>query len=464
MKINKYIIYLTILLNTIAAPISKAQNKISLVRYNDDFSSLKKDTLKKGFDKLKYIKLGENKNLSIGGEIREQFQYYENQNFGDVPHSVTNPNAIQVWQRIMLHTNIELGNKIRLFSQISSTFRFGNPDPLVPEIDENQLSIHQMFIDYKFNEKWLTRIGRQEVFYGNHRLFTFREGPNTRLAFDAVIIKHNTTKRKYDFFVMTPVISQKGIFDDKSFKEVVIGLYTTEKIYKNHIILDSYSFFFSSDKRTYNYTSGNEKRETSGIRLYSENNNFNYEVEANYQKGKFNNQKIKAYSFSADVNHKLIDKNKFIVGFNVNYMSGDKNENDNQLNTYNSIFSKPPFGLVAPIGLSNIINFNPYIKINPTAKSNIYAGTYWLSRLSYQDDIYSPGAGGALETRPNNPLFNNATSKSIGTLFVIESNFYLNKNITFSFDTSYLKSGSYPKETGSGKDILYLSFKSNYKF
>lgn len=443
---------------------TSAQNKISMVRYNDDFTPLKNDTLKKGIDKLKYIKVDKNKNLSIGGEIREQFQYYENQNFGDVPPSVNNPNAMQLWQRVMLHANIELGNKIRLFSQVNSTFRFGNPDPLTPEIDENKISIHQAFIDYKFNEKWLARIGRQEVFYGNHRLFTFREGPNTRLTFDAVTITHKTTKRKFDIFVMTPVISKKGIFDDRLFKELVIGLYHTEKIYKNHLLLDSYSFFFSSDRRTYNYTSGSEKRETSGVRFYSENNNLNYEVEANYQKGKFNTQKIKAYSFSADVNYKITERTKLIIGLSTNYVSGDKNSNDNQLNTYNSIFSKPPFGLVAPIGLSNIINFNHYVKINPTAKSNIYVGAYWLKRQSNQDGMYSPGASGALETRPNHSSINTSNSKEIGTLFILESNYFINKNIVLSADASYLKTGSYLKDTGAGKDILYLSFKSTFKF
>lgn len=61
-------------------------------------------------------------------------------------------------------------------------------------------------------------------------------------------------------------------------------------------------------------------------------------------------------------------------------MSGHKNKNDHQLNTFNSVFSKPSFGLIAPIGLSNIKNINPYFKINPTQKWNVYAGIYRLWR------------------------------------------------------------------------------------
>ncbi|WPR70317.1 alginate export family protein [Flavobacterium sp. NG2] len=443
---------------------SSAQNKISWERYEDNFTALKKDTLKKGVDKLKYIQLSKNSSVSLGGEIREQFQYYENQNFGDVSTTITNSNAVQIWHRAMVHANVELGSKVRLFAQIGSNFRFANPDPLVAQIDENQLSIHQAFIDYKFHSKWLARVGRQEMYYGNHRLFTFREGPNNRLTFDAAKIVYQSNKRKYDLFIMAPVIAKKGVFDDSSFNEVVIGLHTTEKIITNYLIMDSYTLYYNTDNRSYNYMKGHERRETSGIRLYSSNNTLNYEIEANYQKGKFNDLKIEAYSLNADINYNINTKHNLILGVGANYTSGDKNPSDNKLNTYNSIFSKPPFGLVAPIGLSNIVNINPYIKINPTEKSNIYAGIYWLRRQSNKDGTYSPGAGGAIETRPTPALLYSSVSKDIGTLFLIESNYFINKNISLGLDTSYLTAGNYPKETGTGQDILYISFKSTFKF
>lgn len=452
----------TIVIALFAIATSSAQNKISWERYEDNFTALKKDTLKKGVDKLKYIQLSKNSSVSLGGEIREQFQYYENQNFGDVSTTITNSNAVQIWHRAMVHANVELGSKVRLFAQIGSNFRFANPDPLVAQIDENQLSIHQAFIDYKFHSKWLARVGRQEMYYGNHRLFTFREGPNNRLTFDAAKIVYQSNKRKYDLFIMAPVIAKKGVFDDSSFNEVVIGLHITEKIITNYLIMDSYTLSYNTDNRSYNYMKDHERRETSGIRLYSSNNTLNYEIEANYQKGKFNDLKIEAYSLNADINYNI--KHNLILGVGANYTSGDKNPSDNKLNTYNSMFSKPPFGLVAPIGLSNIVNINPYIKINPTEKSNIYAGVYWLRRQSNKDGTYSPGAGGAIETRPTPALLYSSVSKDIGTLFLMESNYFINKNISLGLDTSYLTAGNYPKETGAGKDILYISFKSTFKF
>ena len=123
----------------------------------------------------------------------------------------------------MLHTNIELGSRLRIFAQLGSTCRFFNPNPATAEIDENKLSLHQAFIEYKFQKKWIVRIGRQEISYASHRLLTFREGPNTRLAFDAGVVKYNAKKRNIDVFVMSPVISKSGVLDDQSFKDVIAG-------------------------------------------------------------------------------------------------------------------------------------------------------------------------------------------------------------------------------------------------
>lgn len=233
---RKIIIAVTFLLSTIFA-----KSQINIVRYNDNFSNLNNDTLhKKGFEKIKYIHLFNGRNISFGGELREQFQYYCNQNFGDVPAYFAKVSTGQLLQRVMVHTNIELGSKLRIFAQFGSTLRFFNPNPTVSEIDENQLSLHQAFIDYHFQKNWLVRTGRQEISFANHRLITLREGPNTRLTFDAAVIKYHSGRRKIDVFAMSPVISKTGVLDDQSFKDIIIGAYATEQIVPRKLSIDYY--------------------------------------------------------------------------------------------------------------------------------------------------------------------------------------------------------------------------------
>ncbi len=435
--------------------------KINFLRANDNFAYLKKDTLKKGFDALKYISIGKKSYISFGGELREQFQYFDNTNFGDVPPTFKKTDVGQLWHRVMLHSNIELGNKVRVFVQLNSTFRFANPNPLTPDIDENRLSLHQAFVDYKLSKSFLLKVGRQEMGYGNNRIITFREGPNTRLTFDAVVLKYSNQKRKIDLLAITPVISNPLAFDDKSFKEIIVGFYATENFIPKKLLVDYYVLNFMSDIRKYNFASGKENRQSFGLRFFSQNPLLNYELENTFQTGTFNDKKIRAYSFSADLNYRLNKKNNFIIGLGANYISGDKNKSDNILNTYNLIFSKPSYGLAAPIGSSNIVNINPYIKINPTKKLNVYAGVYFLNRQSNQDGTYSPGMA-QLRPSPSNLFITN--EKQIGTQYALETGYSINNHLFFAVDAAFFKAGSYIKETGKGENITYLSFKGAFKF
>lgn len=436
--------------------------QISMLRYNDDFTNVCNDTTDKTrFNKLKHIPIFKDVYISFGGELREQYQYYRNRNFGDAPSSEAGSNSDQLMHRAMAHTNIEIGTRFRVFGQLSSTFRFLNPNPSTPQIDENNLSLHQAFIDYHFNKRWMARVGRQELAYGSHRLITFREGPNTRLAFDAAMIKYQNARKKIDFFVLTPVTSMPGIFDDSTFKDVVYGGYATENLVGRKLQLDYYSMNFISNRRNYNHTSGKENRQSYGFRLFSQNTRFNYEFEATYQTGKFNNLKVRAYSLSADVNYKIHKASNSILGLNGSYVSGDRNPNDKQLNTYNLLFSKPQYGLAAPIGATNIVNISPYFSFTPSKDIGVNAGVNFMWRQSNNDGTYSPLA---TETRLRTLPLSVSREKEIGKLLSLETNYIISKNLSIAFDASYFIAGKFVAETGKGKDITYLSLKIGCKF
>lgn len=441
---------------------SQSQNNpISILRYNDNFNYLKTDSVKRGLNKLKYIELYKSASISFGGEIREQYQYFQNQNFGDVPPTFEKKSVGQLWHRVMLHSNIELNSRIRLFVQLNSTFTLFNPNPITPEIDENQLSLHQAFLDFSFNKKSKIRLGRQELGYGNNRILAYREGPNTRLTFDGIIFKYNNDKRNIDLLAITPIISKQYIFDDDSYEEYVYGMYGTEIVMPKKILLDYYMLGFSSKKRKYNFNSGEENRQVFGFRFFSKNSKLNYEFEGTYQTGTFNKLNIDAYGISGNINYKVLQKANLVFGVTVNYFTGDKNKNDNKLNTYNSIFSKPQFGLSAPIGSSNIQNFHPYVQFTPVKKLFVETGVYFISRQSTQDGTYSPGMAQIRITPPNSYT---SDEKRIGTQYSLETNYQFNQNLSFAIDAAFFQAGKYVKETGKGLDISYISGRTTFKF
>jgi len=410
MKKYDHFIYIVTLFFSLAFSSATAQNRISLLRYDDDFSHLKNERFKKGFNQLKYISFGDKDYISFGGELREQFQVYNNINFGDVPPSYTDISPNQLWHRLMVHANIELGNHFRFFIQLNSTLRFLNDNPVVPEIDENQLSLHQAFAEIKLNP-WKFILGRQELLYGNNRLITVREGPNTRQTFDGLVIKRSLKNGSIDFFAVSKVISKQYVFDDEHFNEGLIGIYGTQYFSNRKIGLDYFVVNFQSRLRKYNYQKGFENRQTYGVRLFSNLNKINFEVEGAYQSGKFDNLTISAYNILADVNILVLPGKKGIIGFAANAASGDKNSKDNQLNTYNLLYAKPAYGLAVPIGATNMISLYPYVKINPVQKLNILAQVFFLARNSNQDGTYSPGM---VENRPRPNLLFSTDKKTLG--------------------------------------------------
>lgn len=187
-----------------------AQNNISLLRYDDNFTNLKYEKQKIGFDRLKFIALGRKSYLSVGGESREQVQFFKNANFGDAPPPYKNETNWQLNHRLMVHAAVDLGEKVSLFLQLNNTLRFFNPNPAVPEIDENQLSLHQAFAELKLR-RWKFRMGRQELLYGNHRVVTVREGPNTRKTFDGIVLK-KVSKVAVLIFSAQHLLSRENIF------------------------------------------------------------------------------------------------------------------------------------------------------------------------------------------------------------------------------------------------------------
>jgi Alginate export len=217
------------------------KSSIHMLRYHDQWQHLASDSMSKtGMLRFKMIPIGSPKNrLSIGGEVREQVQYFGNQNFGDVPPSFEKVSVTQVWHRFMLHANLDLGKKVRLFGQINQTLRLFNPNPLM-EIDQNKAGLHQLSLDVNLAKTTQLRIGRQEMSYGNNRLLTFREGPNNRLAFDAAVLKYQGAKWRIDVLVATPVTQKEGVGDDTSTNDWVSGIYTNQTIVPKKLSADYY--------------------------------------------------------------------------------------------------------------------------------------------------------------------------------------------------------------------------------
>ena len=126
------------------------------------------------FDPIKFIPLSASKQsyLSIGGEIREQYQWLNHTSWGE---GVEDQDGYLL-QRYMLHADVHFGPHFRVFGQLKSGLITGKNSP--PDLtEEDRLDVHQAFVDVRLGtaDKDLTvRLGRQEMVYGSSRLVSLR--------------------------------------------------------------------------------------------------------------------------------------------------------------------------------------------------------------------------------------------------------------------------------------------------
>jgi len=150
-----------------------------MLRQDEDWSALRDPELRSNlFDRVKFIPLNHDGSswLTLGGEARERYEYFDNANWGKGPQDSDG----YFLHRFMLHADTHAGENFRFFTQFKSGLesdRNGGPRPT----DRDDFDVHQLFADVRVawaDQRSLTlRVGRQELAFGTQRLVSVREGP-----------------------------------------------------------------------------------------------------------------------------------------------------------------------------------------------------------------------------------------------------------------------------------------------
>ncbi|MCP2028646.1 hypothetical protein L1276_003816 [Flavobacterium sp. HSC-32F16] len=429
------------------------------LRYEDDLRYLKADSTKNFYEKIKYIPLSRNENYyaSVGGEARLQYTYTINDKWGDE----SDEGDGYLLSRYLLHADVHLG-VFRTFFELQSSLANSKTDP--SPVDQNQLDIHQAFLDIDFirNEKQqLTlRSGRQEMMYGSQRLVAVREGPNSRLAFDAVKLFYKNKNWQTDAFYTHPIANKPGTFND-SFNENAQfwGSYTV--IHKAPFIqnIDFYYLGLWKSRSVFDDAAGEENRQSIGTRIWKNKGNWKYDFEGVYQFGNISQKTISAWTISSFACYTFENiKFKPEIGLKTEIISGDKHSDDNHLETFNPLYPRGAyFGLVALIGPSNLIDVHPSISLTLSDKwgFGIDYDIFWRQTIS--DGLYAPNMQLLYSGENTNERF-------IGSQLISNLDYEANDYLAFTLETGWFNTGSFLKEVGSGKDYFYAALTAQFKF
>lgn len=430
------------------------------MRFDEGYASWK-DSSHTFYHSLKYIPISNNDKtyLSVGGEARVEYDYVQNEDWGK-ENIGKNPFWIQ---RFDIHGDLHFNSHIRLFAQIRSAWEEGSKTGPRP-IDEDKLNVQNLFVDIvpiQKNSRSLTvRIGRQEVDYGSGRLISVREGPNLRLYFDGAKVMYASPGFKADAFVLAADTINTGAFDNKSTQKPNLwGTYGTWIIPRSGNF-DFYYLGYQRNNALYEETVAHELRHTVGIRFWKYGGGFIYNLEAAYQFGKFSHSAIRAWTGSMDLGY-YFDKIKGhpVIGVRNDYISGDKQQHDGMLETFNPLFPKAGyFGFNPQIGPANLIDLHPYMTWSAGSKVSLMADVVCNWRYSLQDGVYRPSGN-----------FNFGASGSakryIGTIYMASVAWNINKFLAYSSGIQYVQTGSFLNDViPQHKDVFFISGQLAFKF
>ena len=335
-----------------------------ILRYEEDYAYLRDAGPTGFFDRIKYIPFTDDgeKYLSIGGEIRQRYEYTANPAWGQDPQD---KNGVLL-QRYVLHGDVHIDNHLRFFGQLYSALACGREQGPSP-VDEDQLTVQNAFLDLGVDLPAKTRLtlrgGRQEMKLGSGRLVNVREGPNLRRKFDGIRLFLDITDWRINAMATHLAESNRGVFDDGTDEEQALwGVYAQGKPALLRMgKMDIYYLGYRNDRARYQQGAGEETRHTLGTRLWGDVGGWAYNWEFDYQWGAFGSGNIRAWSVASITGYTwdALPLSPY-VGLSANIASGDKNPFDPDLQTFNPMYPKGDyFSELSLLGPRNFYNLNP---------------------------------------------------------------------------------------------------------
>jgi hypothetical protein len=101
------------------------------------------------WDRFKYVPLADGTFVSFGGEARETYERFGHENFG---LSLPSPNGYLL-QRYLLHADIHVGSRLRLWTELNSSFENGRVGGPRPVVDVDKLDLHQEFVEFEITQR-----------------------------------------------------------------------------------------------------------------------------------------------------------------------------------------------------------------------------------------------------------------------------------------------------------------------
>ena len=428
------------------------------LRYDEDYSYLKNPANRTDFlDPLKYIPLNEQGDwyLTFGGQVRDRYEYFNNYLFGSGPQDPSGYNLL----RVMANADLHLGPHLRIFAEGISATEQGRTGAGRPS-DVNTIDLFQAFAEVMFplaeDSRFTIRGGRQVVIFGAQRLIGVSDFTNVRRTFDGVRGTLTMPGNTVDIFYARPVRVQPYSLDDDFPDTSISGVYDTWEIPAWEAArpkLEMYVFYVNRHSITFNQTTAGENRYTFGARFTANPKSFDFDVEPDYQLGRFNGQTTRSFSVAALAGYTFeqvaLSPRPFL---GADIASGG--QHDNPGNAFDQLFPSghDKFGIIDAIGRQNIIDVHPGFTLklleNRRGAERLTLLTQYRQfwRESSQDAVYT-SSGSILRTSGG------SDARAIGGEMDFQVDWQLARHVSAYAGYCHFFHGAFIAATGPHSDI-----------
>ena len=380
-------------------------------RFNEDWSTLEGvDTSKTDdfWDRLKYIPLTADQNvwLSLGGQIRERVEYFDQFQFGS---SAPKRSDTYLLSRFRLNADLHVTPYFRIYAEGRSalaTDRDLEGRNSTGFYDQADLlnGFADIMIPFGKETSVTLRGGRQELILGSQRLVGPGDFTQIARTFDGGAAMVRIADWTVTPFWTQAVIVDKYKFNKSNSDRQLFGVFSNGPAHILPMNLDLYWLGVNNLGVAFNGTSGREERQTIGARASGKigQTNLDFEVEAAGQFGRVGHERVGAGMFTSVLGYTLPVKDLTPrVYLEFDYASGDKKPGGG-VGTFNQLYPNGHsyLGYIDYIGRQNIISPSAGVAVTPVHDLTLSLQQYLFWRASDRDGLYNkssvllrPGTG-----------------------------------------------------------------------
>ena len=437
-------------------------------RFNEDWSTLEGvDTSKTDdfWDRLKYIPLTADQNvwLSLGGQIRERVEYFDQFQFGS---SAPKRSDTYLLSRFRLNADLHVTPYFRIFAEGRSalaTDRDLQGRNSTGFYDQADLlnGFADIMIPFGKETSVTLRGGRQELILGSQRLVGPGDFTQIARTFDGGAAMVRIADWTVTPFWTQAVIVDKYKFNKSNSDRQLFGVFSNGPAHILPMNLDLYWLGVNNLGVAFNGTSGREERQTIGARASGKigQTNLDFEVEAAGQFGHVGQGRVGAGMFTSVLGYTLPVKDLTPrVYLEFDYASGDKKPGGG-VGTFNQLYPNGHsyLGYIDYIGRQNIISPSAGVAVIPVHDLTLSLQQYLFWRASDRDGLYNkssvllrPGTG----TRA---LYVGAETDLLAT-------YNFTRHLQGYAGYSFFSSGGFIEKTGRDKNSNFFYAALQYTF